>query len=454
MPHPLAPLRHVYDVEPPTPAGDAASPADPVETALLGEMRRVLDARPREAPSRSAVEAVLDRAAARSAAHPALDAVGRALDAQPKASPSDAALEAVLARAAAASLPAQSVRDAYAATGPLAGEAEVLRQSRLVLDRAVALHPRPRPSSDVESRILARAAEASAVVPDDAPSDLALRPVAAAYGLATEPGVEAALLASTSDALQRLPRRQPDAATLDAVLAQAALASASPAAPPAARAPAADRAAAPLASRRRRRGVWAGSAALLAAVVIAFLMVPTGPPSIEAESVAEPADLAAADAPAPAPAPAPAEPEADAAAAPPAPALAAAVPAPRVVQRTAPRGPSAPEFTPVQASRPAAPSASPTARSAPEAATLAAERAPAPASVPAWDVDDDVRLLSLRLQELRRQNEGLAWDESAEAFGAPAGAAGATPGVQVVREGAAPARAQIRVRADSARSNR
>ena len=450
MLNPLAPLRHVYDVEPPTPAGDAPPPADPVETALLSGMRRVLDARPAETPSRLAVEAVLDRAAARSAAHPAFDALGRALNAQPPASPSDAAVEAVLARAAAASSADQSVRDAYAATAALAGEAELLRQSRLVLDRAIASRPRSRPSADVEALILARAADASGVVRDVAPSDLALRPVAAAYGLATEAGVESSLLASTSDALARLPLRQPEAATLDAVLAQAALASA-PVAPDAIppRAPAADRAAVPLASRRTR-GVWAGSAALLAAVVIAFLMVPSGAPSSDAEAVVAVAEPSAPEAEA-APALTPAEQETPAAPQP-APALAAAVPAPRVVQRTAPRGPSASEFTPVQAVRPAPPPVAASARSAPDG--LSDEVAAAPTSVPSWDVDDDVRLLSLRLQELRRQNQGLAWDESAEAFGAPADAAGGSAGIQVVREGAAPARAQIRVRADSARSNR
>ena len=453
MPNPLAPLRHVYDVEPPTPAGDPAPPADPVETALLGQMRHVLDACPSESPRRAAVEAVLDRAAAGSTAHASLGSLSRALDAQPSESPSDAAVGAVLARAADASSSTQSVRDAYAATGPLAGEAEVLRQSRLVLDRAVATRPHSRPSSDVEALVLARAADASGVVPDAVPSDLALRPVAAAYGLATEAGVEATLLASTSDALQRLPVRQPEAATLDAVLAQAALASA-PAESPAdaAPAPAADRAAAPLvASRRRSRGLWAGSAALLAAAIIAFVMFPTASPSNELEAVASVADLPA-DAESDS-APASAEP-ATPVAPQPAPALAAAAPAPRVVQRTAPRGPSASELTPVRAQRAVSPppAAGPTSPRAPDTEALADELATA--SVPAWDVEDDVRVLSLRLQELRRQNQGLAWDESAEAFGAPASGASATPGIQAVREGAAPARAQIRVRADSARSNR
>ena len=194
-------------------------------------------------------------------------------------------------------------------------------------------------------------------------------------------------------------------------------------------------------------------------------MFPTGSPTDELEDVAAVADLPAEAETEPSPAPAPVE-LATPAVPQPAPALAAVTPAPRVVRRTAPRGPSASEFTPVRAQRAVSPppAASPASRSVPEAEALAdgqprpgGELATVPAavsaSVPAWDVDDDVRVLSLRLQELRRQNQGLVWDESAEAFGAPADAAGAAPGVQTVREGAAPTRAQIRVRADSARSN-
>ena len=418
MSHPLAPLRHVYDEEPPLTAGDPAADA-PVETALLDQMRRVLDARP-------------------------------------AASPSGAALDAVAERARTASRAAGPLYAAYAASAPLDGEAEVLRQSRVALDRAIASQPRPRPSDDVEARILARAAEASGLERDAAPADPALAPVAAAYGLAgagDAVSVEATLLASTRVALGRLPIAQPDAATLDAILAQAALASA-PARPqtappgPAADRRAADRRAAPLTSRRRS-GIWAGTAAVLAAVVAAVLFFPSAPSGTE--SVTESASPLAAVADVSA------KPEADVAgaseesvAAPPAdPAPVAS--AARTLARTAPRGPAASDPAPPAGPPPVAARRAASAGIA--AATPRSDEASAldVGTATAWDVDDDVRLLSLRLQELRRQNEGLAWDEPAEAFGAPAPDGTRLPGVQAVREGAAPARARVRVRSDSAR---
>ncbi|MEO0559948.1 MAG: hypothetical protein AAF170_17405 [Bacteroidota bacterium] len=457
MSHPLASLRHVYDVEPPTgSAGDPPTAGDPVETELLRGMRRVLDARPSFSPSESAAQAVLDEAIA-------------------------------------ASSTAQPLYAAYASTSPLTGEAEVLRQSRTLLDRAIASHPPPRPSSDVEALILARAAEASSVARDAAPDAIELAPIAAAYGLATSTGVEAALLASTRDALDRLPTRQPDASALDAVraeaafvattrdaldrlpthqpdastleaiLAQAALASAPHEASPA-QTTAPDRAAAAPSDRRRRMGgIWIGSAALMAVVLIGVFAFPFGETGVDTESaLADAAPVAAQSEPAPSDADAGAVELAEEvtpnASAP----FAAASPA-RVVQRSAPRGPSASELTPVRAERgatndftasslPSVPSEA-DAASFEEAVPASATQAGEGGAVPQWDVSDDVRLLSLRLQELRRQNEGLAWDEPAEAFGAPVATESVQPGIQAVREGAAPARAQVRVRSDSARSN-
>ena len=423
MSHPLASLRHVYDVEPPTgSAGDPATPGDSVEAELLRGMRRVLDARPAASPSESVVQAVLDQARSASSA-------------------------------------ARPLYAAYESTAPLTGEAEVLRQSRTVLDRALASRPRPRPSAEVEALILARAADASSVTRDAAPDTLELTPVAAAYGLATSDSAEAALLGSTRDALDRLPTHQPDASTLDAILAQAALApsprEASPAVAP-------DRAAAAPASRRRRAGgLWAGSVALLAVALIALVAFPFGEPETETDAALSPVASLAQDAEL-----APADDEADAVdssreAAPQTSAPLAMGPATGLVQRSAPRGPSASDLTPVRAERRAT---SPSTLAQPPSTSSETEIVPADASlvdasqassgtVPEWDVSDDVRLLSLRLQELRRQNQGLTWDQPAEAFGAPATTNSTQPGVRAVREGSAPARAQVRVRSDSARSN-
>ena len=418
MSHPLAPLRHVYDVEPPTgSAGDPATLGDPVETELLRGMRRVLDARPSDSPSESVIAAVLDRATSASAS-------------------------------------AQSLYDAYAASAPLTGEAELLRQSREVLDRARVSRPQPRPSDAVEALILARAADATQVQRDVVPESLELAPVAAVYGLATNDSAEAALLGSTRDALDRLPIHQPDASTLDAILAQAALAS-SPSKPEAIVQVAPDRVAvAPAARRRRMGGIWAGSAALVAVALIAVFAFPFDE-AVETEAVLADASPVAAQAEQ-----APTDADADVVelaeeSLPAASAPLAAVPPARIVQRTAPRGPSASDVTPVRAERRAASPrpASPSVAATPLEEAALADAASNSASTPEWDVSDDVRLLSLRLQELRRQNQGLSWDEPAEAFGAPAASGTTQPGIQAVREGAVPARALVRVRSDSARSN-
>jgi len=418
-----------------------------------------------------------------------LHGMRRVLDARPAAPPSESTIQAVLDEATAASSTARPLYDAYAATSPLTGEAELLRQSREVLDRASALHPRPRPSADVEALVLARAAEASSLARDGAPEAIELVSVAAAYGLATSDSAEAALLASTRDALDRLPTRQPDASalnailaeasfvastrdaldrlpayqpnasTLEAILAQAALASA-PREPAPAVAPAPDRiAAAPPQRRRWVGGIWAGSAALVAVVLIGVFVFPFDNATLDSEAVlADAAPVAAQSEPALTDADVDAvelaEEDAPAGAVP----LAAASPA-QLVQRSAPRGPSASGLTPVREERqrrdasPLASAPSPSAFSEADASLADAAPVQGAGTVPEWDVSDDVRLLSLRLQELRRQNQGLAWDEPAEAFGAPATTESTQPGIQAVREGAAPARAQVRVRSDSARSN-
>ena len=71
---------------------------------------------------------------------------------------------------------------------------------------------------------------------------------------------------------------------------------------------------------------------------------------------------------------------------------------------------------------------------------------------PSWDTPDDVRALSLRLQELD-EADALAWDDApAETFGVPrAPSAGSASGLQSVRAGT-PARA--RFRSDSSSTQR
>jgi hypothetical protein len=76
--------------------------------------------------------------------------------------------------------------------------------------------------------------------------------------------------------------------------------------------------------------------------------------------------------------------------------------------------------------------------------------------VAVWEAGEDVRLLSLRLQQLAETSEGLGWDEPP----APFGAAGATAeerldGVQPVGAGRGPAHIEVRMRTTTpVRSNR
>ncbi|MDT7855080.1 hypothetical protein RQM47_00325 [Rubrivirga sp. S365] len=457
-----AAVRSAYDEGPE--AGGA------VEAAVLRQSREALDravaARPRPRPDAAAVDAVLARAAEASfqAAVPAQVAADRpalaplavalggagassaesallaqsldALDRTPRHRPSAAAVDAVLAAAAASSSAGlDAVRSVY--EGGAAPDAPVelalLSQSREVIDRALRARPQPRPSEAAVAAVLARAAEASAERADEPTvSDPALAPLALAYGLplaveAPAGGAELALLDGTQAALDRLRPARPDAAAIEAVLARAASATRRPA-------PRADRPAARPERRRLPSRVWAGGAALvlsaLTAVAVFSGVLSSGEQTLApAASAVVAASGGAASGPE----------------------LAAVGVEEEAEPPTAP--PSAPAVAAPQLAAVAAPQAAP-----PRPAPAAARRAPAArpaAETPPWEASEDVRALSLRLEELDRSSDGLAWDEPAEAFGRPGGSPGLTsmPGLQSVRAGAPPARARI-APTDSSRTPR
>ncbi|WP_412060885.1 hypothetical protein [Rubrivirga sp. IMCC45206] len=401
----------------------------------------------RQSPSAAAVAAVLARAA-EPAGEPltadspveaaVLDQSLAALDQLPRTRPEAETLAAVLAFAAQPSDPLAAVRGVYLGeTAAPSVEGRVLEQSREIVERAFAALPQPRPTADAVAAVLARAAE---------PTD--------ATALDARSPIEVAVLAQSLLALDRLPRPRPAAASLDAVRLAAATASAPAAAPVAAPVPAppATAPAVPNAFLQNRFGAWAGGAALVLAALAAVVVLPQGGPA-DAETtvvaaVAEPAPVVEEAAPAP--------PEADAAepvAADPLPRPSSAgtasaasglfAAAERVVPRPAP--------APPPAARPDARATTPPtafAAASTPSARAATPRAAGAAPVPSWEASDDVRALSLRLQDLD-DADALAWDAApAEAFGRPAGTVrGATLGLQSVREGAPalpPARARIR----------
>ena len=474
----LTPLRHAYGVEPvgaPEAPGDAGHP----EQEALRQMRDLLDTWPAPSPAPETVAAVEARASVIAAAVSQTDAaLARAFSGRPQPRPTDAVVASVLARAAAPApdvLPAaspveQAVFDqslqaldrlptlrpaasviaavearAAEASSALAAvrsvyldapaadsvEAETLRQSRAAVDQAFAARPQPRPSAEAIEAVLARAAEAAGVE---------------AEPVLEIPAVEGAVLAQSHLALDRLPRPRPSAATLDAVRLAAVTAGTAPARDDRP-ARSVDRAPARPTRRRTPVGVWAGAAGLLVAALVAIVVLPRG--GAESEAPMAVAALAEADAavvpPAEQPSAMEAEPtesaDADISASPaPSGALAAAAP----IAAFAP--------TPVRAER--TPSDPAPRASAPPPPTVAAAARPSASAVasdpPSWEMSEDVRTLSLRLQELGSEDD-LAWDDvPAEAFGQPASpSVGAAPGLQSVRAGApaarpAPARARLR----------
>ena len=462
----LTPLRRAYGVEAPVglplagadrtgppgaggPSGDDAP--SPAETALLVQTRTAVAATvaaQNRQPDLAVVAAILAEAARTSAEALAPFAAVRTLYGEPATS-----------------------------SGTVA-ETALLAQSRMAVEHAARPH---RPSDAVVSAVLARAADASrmAPAPDSAVTSPALAPIAVAYGLplaaaARVPAsVETALLVQTRSLLDTAPASAgPSEAAVAAVLARAA---ARPTPRAAAEQPslvAADRSPIRAARSARRVGAWASGAVLAVALVVVLLPRSAGAPEAPTvgSSLAEARPVPsveragnAADGGAPA-----ASPVADLIAAAPASApvqALAAAPDPSVLA-------ASPAFTPLDVQGPAAPRPSIRVPSpAPPPPVPARAEAPLPSSRAAfaqapttalastavsaevdksWDAPDDVRVLSLRLQELRRGNAGLGWDASAEAFGAPTtGPTGATLGLRNVRETVPAGRLRLRTEPDT-----
>ena len=423
----------------------------------LSVIRRVygLDATAPPASGAAATGAALEEAAEEAL----LRQSRAALDALPRVAPPPAVLQAVEAEAARAADPSLgAVRFVYGLGEEPAGaaaEVALLRQSRAAVET---LPPASPPAARVEA-VEGRAAEAS------------VAPVLAAYGeaspLAEAASPEVAVLRQSRAALDALPRHEPSEAAMAAVLAAAATASGGASTPT--HTPAADRPPVAGARTRRRTGAFAGVATLAVAVFAAVLMLRPDAPTLQADLTADapapqadPAPLAETPPADPAPAPpiatAP-EPSAPLVAAAPTPAPARRLPGLPPTARV-PSGPAASAPAPRTVSRSVPRAAAPP----PAEAQLVAERAvlddaeAAPAPETDWEAGEDVRLLSLRLQKLRQQNKGLEWDTPSVAFGDsdPTVTGGATPGIQAVRAGAAPAArppARARVRADRVRTD-
>lgn len=483
----LDPIRHAYGEAEGTPP--ATGEPGHAEYRLLRSTRDVLDALPRERPDAAVLDAV-KAAAAAYARQPLLAAYGEAappaaddprhaeyallqgtrvvLDRMPKPRPDPPVLDAVEAAAREAAL--APLRHAYGeaeGTPPAPGEPgyaeyELLRSTRAALDAL----PRVRPDASVLDAVKA-AAKARA-----------LRPVMAAYGEAEAPAAgdlqhaEYALLQSTREVLSRAPKARPDAAVVAAISAAAAGATAVPVAParPAARppAPGGPRPAADRPARGRvlpfgRLPAWVGTAAMLVIIATAGIWglnerptrTPSPEPSAQVAPVPEAEEQASSDPAAPR-SPAPGE-DLVAQAAPP---TSGPPPGPMAAEGRA-RGAAPPP--------PAAPAPRPQARAPQESAAALAARAAEPSlhdtasagrgadeegmPVAAWEAGADVRLLSLRLQQLAETSEGLSWDAPPIPFGAAGALAGERlEGVQAV--GAGPAHIEVRMRTTPAdRSN-
>lgn len=490
----LRQMRDLLDRRPPLAPPAAALDAVRTEAArwtgfvdaTAAAVAAAFSSRPRPRPSSAALDAVLARAAEASgleappvlAAGPVeaalVDQSLDALDRLPHSSPTPAVLDAVRAfAAAAATTAAAQPASADASLAPIrsvyegapvpapgtagAAEAALLTSTVTALDAALsAARPRLRPASRAVDAVLARAAEATelSALPTLSVDDPALRPLAGLpeSGLSVQTGVEAAVLRQSLDALDRLPRPAPAPAALDAVRAFAATAAHRPAATGARPSPPLGRAPLGALLASRGRSAWAGAGALLAAAVVAVVLLPgTGAdddlpsPAVAvvqappvAEEVAEAVEAASDVAPG----------EEDLAP------LASAAPAAASSGATASSGEVAPAV-----SRRAVPG--PTVVDPPvERAVAQSTRQDRPAEpssgevAPAWDGPSDLRVLSLRLEEMGREAEGLTWDVPVEAFGAPTAASGLarTPGLQSVRAGAAPARARLHL--DSSRAHR
>jgi hypothetical protein len=491
MSHALDPLLHAYGEADAGPPPEPGTPAHAELAWLLGA-RAALDRLPREAPPAAALDAVRAAAAGAAALTPLraaydeapppaagspafaeyalLRTTREALDHLPRPTPPAEVATAILAAARAPAPPAVEAADLLLPLRAAYGEAEapapgtpahaeyaLLHTTRQALDRL----PAEAPPAAAAAAVMA-AASADTLAPLRAAYDEAPPPAAGSPAFA-----EYALLRTTRVALDRLPRPAPPADALAAVTAAAAGRPATPARRPARAADrAADRAAAP--ARRALPQRWP---ALATATLALALFVSVGLWVNGRGDVAPAPEMAAAEEVAPTEQAIP--PSAD---------LFAAEIAPEAAPEAAPRDGSQPTAAPAR--RPAeagafaaaspppppVPAAPPPAEAAArgERARTAARRtpgvglvaadqqpvttattalaAPGPAPAAAWEAGDDVRLLSLRLQALREQADGLGWDAPpAPLGGGAAGDAATLPGVQAVRAGAAPARVDVRM---------
>ncbi|NNF57617.1 MAG: hypothetical protein HKN04_05185 [Rhodothermaceae bacterium] len=412
----LDPIRHVYDEADGTPPPTPGTPQH-AELAWLRTMQAVLDRWPRLRPDAVVLGAV-NAAAASHALRPLRAAYGEA--------------------------------DALAPDDPRQAEAAFFATMRAVLEQ----QPRPRPDADTLAAVNIAAQAAT------------LAPLRHAYGEADgrppAPGdaqhAEYALLASARTALNQLPRPRPDAAVVSAIVAEAARAARTDT--PSRGAP--DRPARPQGVRRRWVG-WVGTAAMLAIVAFSGVWIVTQTPANEAMQAPSFAGTDQA---------APSAQDTEASASEleeEAPFLAVApsnepTVAPDRRPATPPPAEASGRRTDTRAERasgppPAAPSPVVQGDFADEAApsVALAERQNAAGldadvlmEAAEWEAGEDVRVLSLRLQQLATSSEGLAWDEPPVPLGAASGQTGGAGAlsneIQPVSTMTGPANVEVRMR--------
>lgn len=490
----LVPLLLAYGED--LPGDGAALPADgnpAVEQALLRTMRTALESLPAPAPPTAAVDAVLAAARTASAAselaplratlagedhasvegtllRTTLSAVERASRPAPPAE--------VVARVVAAARDAANSSDLAALRAALSGEraAGELSAERALLQttiQALDALPRSTPPPDVVASIVEAAGAAA--------RSSELSPVRAAVGLAAgRAGVEEQILRTTWEAVERMPRSAPPVSAVQAVLSAASAAVPTPLREAAALRRAADRPAAPRYALSYRRFAYLTAALAFVGFVGVGLWASGDGRRDSGQSIAsldeQPARMADGVPEASAESDASVVPEISEGAAPPTDDLIASDLDRPAANSRAPRASDAFRNAEPAFARPAAtPPPPPTPAEVPEREGLSRDErlaarptaptgagvglaavsdrpaspgaglAGAPSVTPAWEAGSDVRLLSLRLQELQEGASGLAWDEPPSPLGAAESGAAAPAGFNAVGTSTAPARFQVRV---------
>lgn len=273
------------------------------------------------------------------------------------------------------------------------------------------------PGEEAEARALAEVKAGLDALPKRRPDAATLDAVVAMAteslpALGDDPA-EAAALAEVEAGLDALPRRRPDAETLEAVFAAAASATLIPA-------PATDRPARRSAPRRRAAALGTAFVLLLAVASVLWIVpgdvaappiaanapqAETGEPEAEGTEAAEEAEPGATVS----------EPLADAS---PRSEATASVSAGRSASEQVASSSGAP---PPAAARAAAPTpadlAAVAAAQSGDAAEAAADFQLVGEPMPFADGDDELRLLYLRMLEMRAAQAGLGWDEPPTALG-------------------------------------